>query len=242
VLARLAEIDPDGRMRNRPFNSLVSILCLQNPGTQVPTPGRTVVIGTLRKRHPDIAWRLMMALLPSQLAVCDPTAAPEFRDWKPQEPITVTTAEWFESIETLVGWVVADAGDDPRRWQQILKALPFLPEPDRRRIRDGLAARAGSGMLSEEGRPELREAVRELIAHHRTHSGMQWALPAGELDALQGVEQALAPDDPVQRYAWLFARQLPDLGNGLRFNEPEYETALREQRVTAVTEIEKGGA
>ena len=31
LLARLAEIDPGGRMRNRPFNSLVTIFCLQHP-------------------------------------------------------------------------------------------------------------------------------------------------------------------------------------------------------------------
>ena len=49
---------------------------------------RMAVIERLRERHPDIAWRLMIALLPSQLALHDPTPDPEFRDWKPQEPVT----------------------------------------------------------------------------------------------------------------------------------------------------------
>ena len=77
LLARLAEIDPGGRMRNRPFNSLVSIFCLPasrdigaGPG---PDGGHR---DTLRERHPGIAWQLMMALLPSQLALHDPTADP----------------------------------------------------------------------------------------------------------------------------------------------------------------------
>ena len=241
LLARLAEIDPGGRMRNRPLNSLVSIFCLGHPGTSVSAQERMAVIGTLRERHPGIAWPLMMALIPSQLAVYDQTAAPEFRDWKPQEPVMVTAAEWLKSIETLVGWVIKDTGDDPHRLQQLLQVLAFQPEPDRQHICDALAARAADGTLSEEGRPELREALRELIAQHRSRSGKQGALPAGELDGLQAVEEALAPGDPVQRYAWLFARQLPDLGNGLRFNEPAYEAALREQRVAAVTEAGKGG-
>lgn len=241
VLARLAEIDPGGRMRNRPLNSLACIFCLAHPETSVSTEDRLTVIGSLRQHHPGVSWPLMMALLPSQLAVYYPTAAPEFRDWKPQDPVTVTTAEWLKSVEVLVGWAVEDAGDDPSRWQQLLQVLAFQPQPDRQRIRDALVKRATNGTLSEHGRPELREALRELIASHRSRSGRKGALPAEELDALQTAEEALAPTDPVQRYTWLFARQLPDLGIGHQFNQPAYETALREQRVAAVTAIGKGG-
>ncbi len=241
LLARLAEIDPGGRMRNRPFNSLVTIFFLQHPETSVQALGRIAVIGTLRERHPDIAWQLMMALLPSPLSMHDPTPDPEYRNWKPQQPVNVTTAEWLESIGTLVGWLIQDAGDDARRWQQLLPAFPLLPAPDRERIRAALATRAGAGTLSDDGRADLWKALREMIAHHRSRSSLQGALPAGELDALQDVEQALAPGDPVQRYGWLFATQLPELSDGWRFSDPAYDTALREQRIAAVTEVEEHG-
>ena len=46
---------------------------------------------------------------------------------------------------------------------------------------------------------------------------------------------------PVQRYGWLFASQLPDLGTGFRFSDPAYDAALREQRAAAVAEVEKLG-
>jgi hypothetical protein len=86
ILARLAEIDPGGYMRNRPFNSLLSILSLQSPRTPASGGTRTEVIERLRERHPEIAWQLMIALLPSPRAMHDPTQEPEFRDWKPKEP------------------------------------------------------------------------------------------------------------------------------------------------------------
>ena len=86
-------------------------------------------------------------------------------------------------------WLILDAGDDARRWQQLLQALPFLPEPDRQRIREALATRAGAGTLSDDGRADLWETLREFIARHRSRSGRQAALPAGELDALQDVER-----------------------------------------------------
>ncbi len=105
----------------------------------------------------------------------------------------------------------------------------------------GHVPRPGELTLSDEGRGDLPETLRELIARHRSGSGMQGVFPAGELDALQDVEQALAPGDPVQRYEWLFARQLPELGDNRRFSDPGYETALRERRNAAVAEVERRG-
>ena len=241
LLARLTEIDAGGRMRNRPFNSLVTIFCLQYPETSTSATARMAVIERLRERHPVIAWQLMMALLPSQLAIHDPTPSPEFRDWKPQESVTVTPAELIDSIERLVGWLIIDAGDDSRRWQQLLDVHRFLPEPDRRNVREALATRAHAGTLNDDGRADLWEALRGLIAHDRSRAGRQGALPGGELDSLDAIEQSLAPSDPVQRYGWLFALQLPDLGTGPRFSEPAYDTALREQRAAAVAEVEQLG-
>jgi hypothetical protein len=86
VLTRLAEIDPGGYMRDRPFNSLVSILSLQYPETSASASARMEVIERLRDRNPVIAWQLMIALLPSPRAMHDPAQKPEFRDWKPKEP------------------------------------------------------------------------------------------------------------------------------------------------------------
>jgi len=206
LLARRAEIDPDGRTRDRPFNSLTTFFCLRHPGTLLPTQRRMAVLDTMRQRHPDIAWQLMIALLPTPMALYDRPRDPEFRDWKQQEPAAVTMAEWLESVWTLVTWLVQDAGEDARRWQQLLDRFPLLP-PDRERIRGELAARATAITLGDDGRTDLWETLRGLIAHHRLHAGKQWALPAGELDALQAVEQALAPaGDAVQLYGWLFAR------------------------------------
>ena len=241
LLARLAEIDAGGRIRNRPFNSLVTIFCLQYPETSASATARMAVIERLRERHPVIAWQLMMALLPSQLAIHDPTPSPEFRDWKPQEPVIVTPAELIDSIGRLVRWLIIDAGDDSRRWQQFLDVYRFLPEPDRQDVREALAARAHAGTLNDDGRADLWEALRGLIAHDRSRAGRPEALPGGELDSLGAIEQSLAPSDPVRRYGWLFALQLPDLGTGSRFSEPAYDTALREQRAAAVAEVEQLG-
>src|SRR5262249_21423995 len=67
LLAGLAEIDP-GSKRNsdHPFGSLEAIFCPWHPNTSVSVDGRLAGIDGLRARHPSIAWRLMLSLLPRQ--------------------------------------------------------------------------------------------------------------------------------------------------------------------------------
>lgn len=236
-LARLAEIFPDGTKSSDPFESLAAILFLQQPQTSVPATGRMAVFEGVRARHPEIAWRLMLALLPSNFAVHGATPGPEFRDWKPQERVAVTVGEWLDSVRKLVGLLIDDAAGDTSRWRQILEMFPFLPEADRERVRSALAAQVEAGTLDHDEQVDLWEDLRRLIASHRAHSDSQGFLQAAELDALEGIEQGLAPSGLVQRFQWLFARQLPELGDCGR-GDPAYETTLRALRVGAVTEIE----
>ncbi|ACU72916.1 XRE family transcriptional regulator [Catenulispora acidiphila DSM 44928] len=240
-LARLAEIDPGGSLSSRPFNSLVTVLCLEYPETTVPVAGRMAVIERLRDRHPDVAWRLMLTLLPSQFDLHGPTPNPEFRDWKPQEPVAVTADEWLDCVRTLVNWLILDAGDNVRRWQQVLDVFPFLPKSDRQRLREAMATRVGDGTLSDDGRADLWESLRELITHHRSRAGKPGSLPVDEVDALQDIERALAPSDPVQRHRWLFATQMPELAEHRRFGDPAYDSAVQDKRIAAITEIEERG-
>lgn len=83
LLARLAEIDPGGQLGNRPFNSLATVYCPWHPETSVDVTRRIAVLDGLRRRHQEVAWRLMLTTLPDFPATHMPTAEPRFRDWKP---------------------------------------------------------------------------------------------------------------------------------------------------------------
>jgi hypothetical protein len=89
LLARLAEIDPGGRTSNRPAASLNAIFCPWYPQTSVSPERRLVVLDAMRQSHPEVAWELMLTLLPSFHDIQSPTAEPEFRDWKEAEPSNV---------------------------------------------------------------------------------------------------------------------------------------------------------
>lgn len=233
LLARLSEIDPGGRLLNRPSHSVSEIFCPWHPETTASNARRLEVIDALRERHPDLTWPLMVALLPEHHGVHGATSSPRFRDWKPTTMV-VTNLQWFEFIAGLVSRLIEDAQGDPLRWQDLIHKATHATPGDRARIRDELARRVVSGNLESEGRETLWDALRKLIARHREFAHTDWALGADELDALGEIERQLAPGGVVDQLAWLFADHMPRLGDGLKLDDFE---ALGQRRRAAVAEI-----
>jgi hypothetical protein len=94
LLARLAEIDPGGRLSNRPAKSLADIFRPWLPQTSASAASRTAVLKTLRERHAAIAWTLLINLLPEPHAIGGYTHTPDFRGWhQRQEPPSSDEAE-----------------------------------------------------------------------------------------------------------------------------------------------------
>src|SRR6185312_11620855 len=83
TLARLAEVDPGGRLSNRPLDSLASFFRPWLPQTSLPLERRVAVLDGLRRDHGRVAWDLMLCLLPEHHAVGHYSHSPVFRAWKP---------------------------------------------------------------------------------------------------------------------------------------------------------------
>jgi hypothetical protein len=66
VLGELSSHDPGGRWANRPANSLVTILLPWFPQTIASVEKCKVAVETLSREFPEIAWKLIISLLPNQ--------------------------------------------------------------------------------------------------------------------------------------------------------------------------------
>lgn len=241
LLARLAELDPGGRLSNRPDRSLAGIYCPWHPETTSSNEQRLDVLDGIRDRHPKVAWELMVSLLPESHGVHFPTSQPRFRDWKPSK-IVVTNLQYFEFVEGLVDRLIHDAGDDPERWQKLVGESIHVSPSARAKIRVTLKNQVDAGSLKEEGREALWDGLRKLIARHREFAHADWALPEEEVAHLEEIEQRLAPTDAVERHAWLFEDWMPDLG-GSKLKDGEYDhegytAELQKRRDDAVRRIE----
>jgi len=242
LLARLAEIDPGGQLANRPFESLANIFCPWFPENSVDVKRRLAVIDGLRQRHADVAWRLMLELLPERAGAMHlPTSEPAFRDWKPPRT-AVTRVEYLNFVREMVRRLLDDARDLPDRWRGIIEEIDNLPAEDRELVRTELTRLADAKSLLADGQAELWEALRSLIARHREFAGQGWALPGDELSLLEAITQRFAPALPATRHAWLFQDYMPDLGDPLlRDDIHAHDARLTELRSGAVSEIEASG-
>jgi hypothetical protein len=64
ALARLAQLDPGGRLQNRPINSLRSIFLFWHPNTSATLEQRNQAIDLLVDRYQDVAWDALTKMLP----------------------------------------------------------------------------------------------------------------------------------------------------------------------------------
>jgi len=73
ILGKLARLDPDGKLSNRPANSLRTIFLLWLPHTHACLEKRLEAIDTLMDREPEMGWQLLIALMPRSHDSCSPT-------------------------------------------------------------------------------------------------------------------------------------------------------------------------
>ncbi|WIG58312.1 MAG: hypothetical protein OJF49_001057 [Ktedonobacterales bacterium] len=237
ALARLAEIDRGGRLSNRPFACLHSLFRPWYPQTAVSAERRLAVIDGLRDRHPAIAWKLLMSLLPEPGGAAVDTSEPQFRDWKPEQ-IMVSAAEYWTAIGEIWTRLLADAGHDPDRWVALIEKIDDLPPPNRGAALARLDALSGDGDLSEEQRTATWRALRAEAAKHREYATVSWALPADEVSAMEATATRFAPTSSDERHRWLFEQQSPMISTIRQTDDfAAYDAELMKLRATAAAEI-----
>lgn len=234
TLAALAEIDPGGRLSNRPGASLHAIFRAWSPQTSASLDARLQTLASLTRRHPDASWDLLLALLPSSYEVGVQSQAPEFREWATNASPT-TQADLIATLEAAASHVVRFAIDDATRWEQIIPRFDRLPLPARSE-----AVAAMSVLRSEDLAPEHRvalwEALTGYIRHHREHSDAPWSLSEEWLGQLAAISDRLKPTKPSDEHRWLFDDWHPDIGVPLD-DLASYDAGLAARREEAIGEV-----
>lgn len=240
ALARLHQVDPGGRLSNRPMESLQSVLVGWIRHTSAPLTTRVAVLDAIAAHMPDVAWPLLLALWPETHAVSSPPSPPHFRDWTP-ETRTVSIAEWIEYIGHLVRLALGLAAEDPTRWAELAEHIGPLPPSDRERILDFLDQAADPDALSHGDRLMLWERIHKEVARHRRFAEAEWSMADEPLTRLQIIADRLEPTDRVERFAYLFDWH-PDLPDLDLDDYEAYETRLLALRTQAIEETLRTGS
>lgn len=241
ILARLAELDPGGRLSNRPANSLQGIFRPWLPQTSASSEARMLTLDALLDRHQGVTWRLLLSLLPEHHAVGMPTHRPRFRDWAGEGDRAVTYGELFEVVEAVAERVLKIAAADPTCWTEVIPAFDRLPDASRGVAiadLDGL----GTGNLQQKDVLAIWNALQDLIRRHRQFPDAEWSLDEHWLVALDTIANRLQPAHASEQHRWLFDDWHPVFGPTLHddFAARERDIDLARQRAVARIVADEG--
>jgi len=202
LLARLARIDPGGKLSNRPINSLRGIFLPWHPSTNAGLKGRLAALDSLTKHEPGVGWELTLKMLPAQHDFTGESAKPRYREAGASEKEVLTRQLVWHGYEEMIDRALILAGDNPNRWATLVPSIPNFGPKYLARACDLLEAY--SAKASSEHRTMVWSAAKELVNRHRAFRGAAWVMPEADLGRLDSIVERLAPTDLLARAAWLF--------------------------------------
>ena len=240
ILGDLASIDPGGNWLNRPAKSLVDILLPWNVQTCASMEKRKVAVETLLAERPEVAWKLLLGLLPHNHGSTMGCRRPVWRNYIPRAwEDSVTISEYWDQVTIYTDIAVDFAKTSLEKFGELLDRLSDLPEPSHNIILDYLASEEISG-LPEDKRFPVWQTLCDLVRKHRKFADAQWAMPEELVKKIEIVANVLVPDNPELRYHHLFHSAGYDV-----YDEGSYEEQqerLSQARQDAVQLIlERGG-
>lgn len=236
LLAKLARLDPGGRYANRPANSLLGIFRLWMPQTNVSLDERLRVLERLGKTESEVAWRLMLGLLPGAYDTASPSPQTRWRDFTTGEEEIATYGVIGRGADVIAGRLLEDVKLNNTRWRRLFELFPNLP-PDRRKQAVERLLAAAPSINDDKTRVEIWEALRGLLHHHRAFPDAEWALPAEQLESIEKAYIAIEPRGGIERLAWLFSKPGADLPTPAQKDWQADEETSAELRRTAVQKL-----
>lgn len=236
VLGELASHDPGGNWANRPSNSLTTILLPWLPQTLGSVEKRKVAVRTILNEYPDIAWNLIIQLLPGQHETSSGSHKPSWRKTIPDDwEKGATHQEYWQQVSYYAELAVATAGHDTGRLSALIDHFDNLPQPAFDQLLQALASQPILE-LPEEQRLSIWDHLTKFTNKHRRFSDAKWALPDELITRIEQVTAQLAPTDPFNLYQHLFTGRDYDLYEE-NDDWEERRKKLDTRRETAISEI-----
>ncbi len=236
-LARLTRLDPSGRLANRPAGSLRDIFICWHPSTTASLNSRLRVLDTIRKREPEVAWHLLLNLLPKHHSVASPTHGTTWRDWVPAPSTEITVQEYLEATNAVLHRLLSDADTHAVRWCSLITAIASMAESQQESLLQSLKMLDPQKFSSKE-RNQICDCLRHEAVRHRDFPDAPWAMPAKQVEHLEQICVRFEPDDLVDRYQWLFKHNVK-LTEIRRIPWKEREKIVENLRAEALQEILK---
>jgi hypothetical protein len=209
ILAKLARLDPGGRLQNRPINSLQSIFLPWYPCTNAGLTERIAALDQVIASEPEVGWRLIVALMPARFGSTSPTPRPKYREAGASERETLTRGAAAEMYRQVVRRALRLVGNDPQRWITIIGFMPAFEPPELTAACDGLERFAA--VAGPQERVRGWSGLRAEINRQQVFSNREWILPPSVTERLRALQERLRPEDRITNLKWLFESHFIEL-------------------------------
>ena len=236
ILGELAKRDPYGNWANRPSNSVSTILLPWLPQTLAPIKKRKVAMETLSKEVPDIAWNIIVSLLPNQIMASSGSHKPKWRQVVDYVQETeVTKEEFWEQTSIYAEMAVSMAKEDMNRLAELIECADQLPGPAFRQFLEILQSREVIE-LPESQRTTIWNKLSKFITKYERFSDSAWAMEHRYLSRIKQAAEKLSPSNPMNLYKNLFSERDFELYEGNEDFEEQHKK-LNSKRQVAIDEI-----
>ena len=242
VLLGKLEAKGFGNQGNNPANSLSTILLPWHPQTCAPMAKRKVAVNALINEFHEVAWNLLLSLLPQSQQISMGSRRPAWREMIPDDwSEGVTLGEYWEQVTAYAELTIGIAESNFSKLVDLIDRLDDLWPQARNEILDHLRSDAVVSM-PEANRAQLWTKLANLVSKHRKFADANWAMKPEAVDKIAAIADRLAPKSPVYRHQRLFSERDFDLYEE-RGDYKEQQKALDDSRQKAIIEIfANGGA
>jgi len=236
ALATLIKLDTGGRINPRPAGVMFDIFRFWYPQTSATIDERLQVLELLSKREPDVAWTLLLGLIPQGHDTAMASVKPRWRDCDSSQTKKITNGDIRRQAEWAATRLIQIAEAHREKWPLMLKDFAKLPPIAQNAVLKWLGA-LDVDSLSENARQETWEQVRELVQTHRFFHDAWWAMPKPTVESLAKIEQKLTPVAPLARSKWLFENGTTHAFGNMETPYEERERMHTEAQAKAVREV-----
>ncbi len=211
ILGELAARDPGSQWSNRPANSLTEIIHPQYPHTEAPIEKREVAVKKLVNELPDVAWNLLISLLPGQYQIFSGTHKPEWRNNIPDDrKELVPPKDYWGQVNAYAEMAISMASNDIDKLAQLVGILNTSGSPSFDKLLAHLSSEEICGKPDGQ-RLKLWTQLTELASNYRRFSNKEPALIDKIVSKVEDVAAKLAPENPFYLYRILFSSHAFDL-------------------------------
>lgn len=209
ILLRLTEMDPGGRLSNRPFNSLVDIYLPWKPHTSVDLTNRLAILEKcLKDGYPEM-WNLMLAMLPKPGAVTSGTYKLKWRDYEFGEEQGYSSAAIYNAEKWAVTQLVNAFDGDDKHLESLIERMEPVDRPLRHKLLMWLPEAV---KLIKGPNNETRKALRETLWYQNlTGIKDRYVLTEEETKSVRDAYEATIPENLKEKYTWLFDEYYPHI-------------------------------